>query len=175
MAAIKAPKMQIDTAPLKAIESQLDSLDEFLKKRNEIFRRICGKIQPFVRTCLVESLRRSGLNKHSGELERLVAGSVIYPTKNGLTIGPPKGQSEDTYKKMGALQFGYIRKLGVQKAKTRKKIKEAAIAAGGAGVIKAHPYYQLGDAAIRQIENAFNTLLQDELNRFMAAKARWRK
>lgn len=171
MAAVQAPKMKINTEPLKAIEAQLDSAGKFVDKRNEIIARICIKLQPLVRRLLLDELRRSGL-KTGGELEKLVSQAILIPTRKGLHVGEPRGKTPDQYKKMGGLQHGYIRNLAVQSARTRKKIKAAAVASGGSKVVKAHPYFQLGGAAMGQVETAFNAMLQDELNRFMAAQAR---
>ncbi len=170
MPTVHKPKITLDKDPLNAIRDQMSSVVEFIDKKNEIYRRVCSKITPLVRVLAMETLRRSGLHRITGELEGAIAGTIVYPTSKGIRIGPVRGLKEDTYRKLGALQFGAIRGLPIQNKRTRKKIKAAS--AGASNVVSAHPLYRFTDSDIRQISDLVNNVLESEMNRFIQHSAR---
>jgi hypothetical protein len=157
-------KIAINPEPLKALEKQLNDFGKFIEKQNEIMARVCKKCEPLARTLVMQQVK-SRLGRITGELEGWINRTIVYPTKKGIRIGPPTGLSEDNYKKMGALQYGWQPGLKVQNKKARKNIKEANRAAGVGGVIDGTHYYELEGAAIQQFEKAFTAHYQVEINR----------
>jgi phage gpG-like protein len=153
----------IDTSPLLQLEKKLNSLSQFLEVKEQLYRRVCERLTPFVRSIMLQSLQASGIHRRTGNLEHMVASTVVYPTRKGIRIALGPGFSADDYAKAGALQYGSIHNSGVSSAKTRRTLKNAGVEGSRA----AHSYFTLSASQISEIGEKFNSLLQDEFNRML--------
>lgn len=170
MAAIKNVKLKVNTSGLEQLERQLDGLQRVINAQNAIWRRVCVKITPLVRSLLLDSWAKSDLKNRSFEMKNAIAMAIVYPTSKGIKIGLPRGKGEDFYRKAGALQYGSLRNSSMKNKTARAKVKRAGLASGyrptggGSFVLLAHPYFTLNSAQALQIQSAVEKALQEEID-----------